>query len=163
LKRLHFSSGNAPLFHLVDVAARETDSGIPEIVRILELASNEADSGIPQSELAATMAALTDGTGNPTNATWYVREIMAGHRRREDLRLTDLRQRILHGEVEGDLREITRKQADLARADAVGQIPITIDSIRGCMLTGDQLTALSVPQRPRLLDEWLCRGGAPSA
>ena len=158
LKRLHFSSGNAPLFHLVDVAARETDSGIPEIVRIWELASNEADSGIPQSELAATMAALTVGTGNPTNVTWYVHEIMAGHRRREDLRLTDLRQRILHGEVEGDLGEITRKQADLARADAVGQIPITIDSIRGCMLTGDQLTALSVPQRPRLLDEWLCRG-----
>jgi hypothetical protein len=35
---------------------------------------------------------------------------------------------------------------------------ITITNLRECVLTGPELTALVVAKRPRLLDEWLCRG-----
>ena len=39
-----------------------------------------------------------------------------------------------------------------------GLTEITITNLRECVLTGPQLTALVVAKRPRLLDEWLCRG-----
>ena len=52
---------HANLFHLLEVAAEETPSGIPESIRVLALASNEADSGIPANELHLVMASLMEG------------------------------------------------------------------------------------------------------
>ena len=39
-----------------------------------------------------------------------------------------------------------------------GMPPITTAALADCVLTGDQLTALTVHKRPRLLDDWLCQG-----
>ena len=159
LRYSHFTTAHANLFHLLEVAARETPSGIPETVRILALASNEADSGIPANELPLVMSSIMEGTGEGHNAAWYAQKIIAGWKRRESIRLSILLQQIQSGEAEGDIQKITARLAELAMP-VTGPDPTTINlaNIRGCMLTGEQLTALQVPQRPRLLDDWLCRG-----
>ncbi len=36
--------------------------------------------------------------------------------------------------------------------------PITTTALADCVLTGDQLTSMTVHKRPRLLDDWLCQG-----
>ena len=80
---------HANLFHLLEVAAEETPSGIPESIRVLALASNEADSGIPANELHLVMASLMEGAGEGHNAAWYAGKIIAGWSRRESIRLHD--------------------------------------------------------------------------
>lgn len=115
LRRHHFSGGNERLFHLVTVAAAETPTGIPEIIRIHALASNEMDSGIPTSELAMAMAALMDGTGDARNAAWYAAKIIAGWKRRESIRLSSMLQQIHQGEADGDPGEIAARLAELAQ------------------------------------------------
>ena len=109
LRYHHFSKDHANLFHLLEVAARETPTGIPESVRVLALASNEADSGIPANELPLVMASLLEGTGEGHNAAWYAGKIIAGWKRRESILLSILLQKIQSGEAEGDLQKITAK------------------------------------------------------
>ncbi len=116
LRRKHFSAANERLFHLVAVAAAETETGIPETIRIHALASHEADSGIPASELSMTLAALMEGTGDASNAAWYARGIIAGWKRRESIRLSTRLQKIHQGEEEGDPAEITARLTELSRA-----------------------------------------------
>ena len=158
LRYFHFSSAHATLFRILEVAAGETPSGIPEMIRIQALASNERDSGIPAAEVSQALACLTEGTGEAHNAAWYAGKILAGWSRRESLAVTIRLEQIQNGDAEGDIGQLITKLAELARDSSPDLTTINLVNIRGCMLTGEELVALHVPQRPRLLDDWLCRG-----
>lgn len=154
LKRKHFTDTNGKLFHLVTVAAGETATGIPEMIRIISLASNEADSGIPASELSQALAALTEGTGDALNAAWYAGHIIAGAKRRESLRLVTLLQRIHAGEADGDPTAITARLAKLAQDDPTA-LPFSLAPLaRTCA----DFIAAPLPPRRRILGNWLFAG-----
>lgn len=154
LRYIHFSEAHANLFHLLEVAAKETPTGIPELVRVLALASNEADSGIPANELPLVMASLMEGTGEGHNSAWYAGKIIEGWKRRESIRLSSLLQKIHNGETEGNVGKITSRLAELARHTT----PEPNFSLTPLAITCADFIAAPLPPRRRILGQWLFAG-----